>query len=273
MRSLLRRCLPPEPKDSLQQLIWRHSQNEGPASGISVWIGRTPMVHGARIQSRIFPLLRLPLVLCEQEALSRSNKIQHAAFLAFRLDCLFLLTQIWSIILQINSLTFLQVVNNEHSHKVHNTEAITLPTDDTLLNFFGGGEPACFHWLLWVFFLFMVKMNNPCLILGHVSLKKTGWIRFKAGEKRSWNFKHAQVLVWCQHSGRQFALPLQDFCQSSMNRPDTDAQGLCYVLDCHAPIIHYHTMNPFHLDIGTSSAIIMDFLGLYTILIPFCEDT
>ena len=94
-------------------------------------------------------------------------------------------------------------------------------------------------------------MIYPCLILGHNYLKKIGWIRLKARQTCSWNFKPVQLLVWCQHSeypsDKKFANP-----QSSMNRPDTDAQSLCYVFDSHTPIIRHHTMNPFHLDISGS---------------------
>ena len=78
------------PQDSLQQHIGRHchSQNGGPASGIFVWgIGRSLMVpnlesevHGATDQSRIFPLLHLPIVLCKQDHCPGATKHKHAAF-------------------------------------------------------------------------------------------------------------------------------------------------------------------------------------------------
>ena len=75
----------------LEEVVSRnncHSQNGGPASGISVWGERKLMVpnlesraHGAIVQIHIFPLLRLPLVLCEQEYCPRATKLKHAAFL------------------------------------------------------------------------------------------------------------------------------------------------------------------------------------------------
>ena len=115
------------------------------------------------------------------------------------------------------------------------TEAVTLLIEGTLLNFFGGenrhASISCSG------FWFRDKMMYPCLILGHSSLMKIGWIRLKASQKFSWNFKTVNLLVWCQRSaypsGRLFTHP-QDFCQSSMKRPDTDAQTVCLTVTCLA---------------------------------------
>ena len=61
--------------------------------------------------------------------------------------------------------------------KSQNIKAIPLLTDDTLLNFFGGEEPACFHCLLWCF-ASGSKWYMMCLILGYNYLRKIGLFSF-----------------------------------------------------------------------------------------------
>ena len=111
------------------------------------------------------------------------------------------------------------------------------------------------------------------------------------------HFKPVQLLVWCPHLGypseRQFAYP-QDFCQSSMNRPDIDAQSqLCvwwshachssrYDESLHLGIagswfghpVPFKMENPLHHDrIADRNStkcfdhIIMDFLGRHTLFV------
>jgi hypothetical protein len=49
--------------------------------------------------------------------------------------------------------TLLKMVNHDYPYLSQKIEAMIFPADGTLLNFFGGGEPECFHCMLCYFLI------------------------------------------------------------------------------------------------------------------------
>ena len=96
--------------------------------------------------------------------------------------------------------TLLKIINHDHLLTIPKDLGHHLPYRMNPLKFLRRGEPGCLHCLLCIFDSDMVKVVNPCLILGYNSLDKIARIIFIARQEILRNIVPNPFLIIGQHS-------------------------------------------------------------------------